>query len=429
MPFKKLERLFCILFFKISKINFMIEPKPYKLFNKIQNYDWGTKNENAFIPNLLGIKAEQNIPYAELWIGAHPKASSEIVINEKKYLLNELIEKYPNEILGKETSEKFNNKLPFLLKILSAEKALSIQTHPNKEQAEQLHKIDPSNYPDNNHKPEIAIAVDSLKAVAGFRPVMEIIVNLKSNPELKLIGGEELFNKILNAKNEKEQKEFLKEFYSSLMKKENDNEILKNVIGKIDARLSNKKNLTHEEEQFLKQYKIFGYDVGLFSFFFFNMLNLKPGQAIYTEAGAPHAYLEGNIIECMANSDNVVRAGLTNKYKDVKTLLNIIRYDFEKYKIINEESESGEVFYKTSADEFEIILNEKKIDFSKKYINENKPLIVLVLKGLLKIKNDKNAFEENYKKGESFLVPAVVKEFELTCLEESKFVIAQIPSA
>jgi len=407
----------------------MIEPKPYKLFNKIQNYDWGTKNENAFIPNLLGIKAEQNIPYAELWIGAHPKASSEIVINEKKYLLNELIEKYPNEILGKETSEKFNNKLPFLLKILSAEKALSIQTHPNKEQAEQLHKIDPSNYPDNNHKPEIAIAVDSLKAVAGFRPVMEIIVNLKSNPELKLIGGEELFNKILNAKNEKEQKEFLKEFYSSLMKKENDNEILKNVIGKIDARLSNKKNLTHEEEQFLKQYKIFGYDVGLFSFFFFNMLNLKPGQAIYTEAGAPHAYLEGNIIECMANSDNVVRAGLTNKYKDVKTLLNIIRYDFEKYKIINEESESGEVFYKTSADEFEIILNEKKIDFSKKYINENKPLIVLVLKGLLKIKNDKNAFEENYKKGESFLVPAVVKEFELTCLEESKFVIAQIPSA
>lgn len=406
----------------------MIEAKPYKLYNKIQNYDWGTKNENAFIPNLLGIKAEQNIPYAELWIGAHPKASSEIIINEKKYLLNAVIEKYPHQILGKETAEKFNNKLPFLLKVLSAGKALSIQTHPNKEQAELLHKIDSVNYPDDNHKPEIAIAVDSLKAVAGFRPVNEIAENLQSNIELKLIAGEELFTKIINGKNEKERKEFVKEFYSSLMKKENDKEILKIVIEKIAERLSSKSDLTEEENQFIKQYKIFGNDVGLFSFFFFNIIILKTGQAIFTEAGAPHAYLEGNIIECMANSDNVVRAGLTNKFKDVKTLLNIIRYDFEKYKIINEESKSGEVIYKTSADEFEIILNEKKKDYSKKYFNENKPIIILVLEGSLKIKNDKNNFDEHYKKGESFLIPASVKDFEITCLENSKFVIAQIPS-
>lgn len=406
----------------------MIEAKTYKLINKIQHYDWGMRNENAFIPNMLGIKAEENIPYAELWIGAHPKSPSEILINENKYLLNEIIEKYPAEILGKETANKFNNKLPFLLKVLSAEKALSIQTHPNKEQAEKLHQIDNVNYPDDNHKPEIAIAIDSFNAVAGFRPADEIVENLKLNPELKLIAGEELINKILNAKEETKLKEFLKELYSSLMKKENDKEILNKVIEKIIERLSNKKKLTQVEELFLKQYRNFGADVGLLSFLFFNIINLKPGQAIFSEAGVPHAYIDGNIIECMANSDNVVRAGLTNKFKDVKTLLNIIRYDFEKYKIINEDEKNDEMIYKTSADEFEVILNEKKKDFAKKYITENKPLIILVLEGLLKIKNDKNGFFENYNKGESFLIPALVEEFEIICMQNSKFVITQIPS-
>lgn len=92
----------------------MITAKPYRLIPKIQNYDWGTKNKNAFIPKLLGIKAEQNVPYAELWIGAHPKSPSEIIIENSKYELNKIIEEFPIEILGKEISKKFKKKLPFL---------------------------------------------------------------------------------------------------------------------------------------------------------------------------------------------------------------------------------------------------------------------------------------------------------------------------
>lgn len=408
----------------------MIEAKPYKLFNKIQNYDWGTKNENAFIPKFLGIEPEQNLPYGELWIGAHPKASSEIIINEKKYLLNEVIEKFPVDILGKEVADKFENKLPFLLKVLSAARALSIQTHPNKEQAKRLHAADPVNYPDDNHKPEIAIAVDSLTAIAGFCPVAEIVQNLKKNFEIEVIAGKEFITKIINERSEPEQKKYIKELYALLMKKADDKETLKNVIEKIVERLSNKKDLTQEEEQFLKQYKNFSVDVGLLSFFFFNIINLKPGQAIFTEAGAPHAYIEGNIIECMANSDNVVRAGLTNKFKDVDTLLDVLQYDFNKYKIINEEQKNDEVVFKTPAEEFQLILNQKEKDFSKKYFTENKLLFVLVLEGLLKVENTKSDFQfsENYKKGESFLIPALLGEFNLTCEADSKFVVVEIPT-
>ena len=406
----------------------MIEAKPYKLFNKIQNYDWGTKNEKAFIPNLLGLNTEENIPYAELWIGAHPKASSEIIINEEKYLLTELIEKYPVEILGKEVAEKFNNKLPFLLKVLSAERALSIQTHPNKEQAERLHKIDAINYPDDNHKPEIAVAIDSLTALAGFRPVVEITQNIIRNPELELITGKELINKIINEKNKSGLENLIKEFYALLMKRAENKEILKNVIEKISERLSNKKGLTQEEEQFLKQYKNFGADVGLLSFFFFNIINLKPGQSIFTEAGVPHAYIEGSIIECMANSDNVVRAGLTNKFKDVDTLLEILKYDFNKYEIINEDQINDEVIFETPAKEFQLLLNEKEKGFSKKYFTKDKPLVVLLLSGSLKIENTNKNISENYSKGESFLIPALMKQFILTCAADSKFVMVEIPS-
>ena len=408
----------------------MIEAKPYKLFNKIQHYDWGTKNDNAFIPALLGIDAEKNLPYAELWIGAHPKSSSEIIINDKRIPLNDAIEKYPVEILGKETAEKFGNKLPFLLKVLSASRALSIQTHPNKTQAGYLHKKDPLNYPDDNHKPEIAVAIDWLKAVAGFLPVDEIVKNLINNPELEIIGGEDIFNKIINEKNEEKLKKSVEEFYSFLMTKSADKEIIKSVVEKIIVRLSKKKSLKEEEQQFINQYENYGADVGLLSFFFFNIINLKPGQAIFTEAGVPHAYLGGNIVECMANSDNVVRAGLTNKFKDVDTLLDIIKYNFEEYKIINESCLKDEVVFLTPSEEFQLILNEKEKGSSKNYSTKNKPLIILVLEGSIKVEQLLNGFilSEAFQKGESFLIPAVLGDFNLICESDSKFVIVEIPS-
>lgn len=405
-------------------------PKPYKLFNKIQNYEWGTKNENAFIPNIIGIKAQRDLPYAELWIGAHPKASSEIEFDGEKIQLKDFIARFTKECLGEFVSEKFNGQFPFLLKILSADKALSIQTHPNKKDAEKLHKKDPKNYPDDNHKPEIAIAVDSLIAIAGFRPINEIERNIKSLPELNLLIDEIFINDLQNSETEEMKKESIKNLYSALMRKAEDKNNLSACVSNICNRLNSKKELTFEENQFLIQHKLYGVDIGLFSFFFFNMVDLQPGQAIFTSAGVPHAYIKGNIIECMANSDNVVRAGLTNKFKDVDTLLGILQYDFKKYVIINSERKTDEFVYKTSAEEFEVSAFDKRTDFKKEIKFNNKPSVYLITEGVLEVEwiynGEKNI--EQFKKGDSFFVPASLSDYSVKSLQSCRYFVASVPS-
>jgi mannose-6-phosphate isomerase len=404
-------------------------PKPYKLFNKIQHYEWGTKNENAFIPQFLDIRAQKDIPYAELWIGAHPKAPSEVEFYGKRISLNKLIKEFPEECLGNCVSNKFSNQFPFLLKVLSAGKALSIQTHPNKQQAEKLHGEDPKNYPDDHHKPEIAIAIDSLDAIAGFRPINEIIKNLKELVELKKFTGEEIIEKILSSKDEKEIKKFINELYSTVMKKADEKVELSNCMNEIQKRLQDKESLTVEEEQFLQQYKLFGADIGLLSFFFFNIIHLKTGQAIFTDAGVPHAYMKGNIIECMANSDNVVRAGLTNKFKDVKTLLEIVKYEFDNFQIINAEQREDEIIYKTKAEEFEVSAYKKKIGFNRKIMNNNKPSVYLIINGEMDVRwtyEGKN-YKEEFSKGEALLIPACLDEYEIFVTGEANYIVVKIP--
>ena len=189
----------------------MIKQEPYKLVNHVQNYEWGMKGKSAFIPKLLGFEAEEK-PYAEVWIGSHPKLSSQILLDGKATNLETIIEKCPKEILGEKVAKKFGDKLPFLLKILSANQALSIQTHPNKTQAIDLYKNDPNNYPDDNHKPEIAIALDFLNALVGFRPLNEIEFNFNLFPQLINFVGSETFiqftkDKSQNTKDEMQNNE------------------------------------------------------------------------------------------------------------------------------------------------------------------------------------------------------------------------------
>ncbi len=405
--------------------------QPYKLYNKIQNYDWGTKNEDAFIPKFLGIEAEPDVPYGELWIGAHPKASSEIELNGRRITLAEAIRRFPKELLGSYVIEKFNGQFPFLLKVLSSARALSIQLHPNKEQAERLHSKDPKNYPDDNHKPEIAIAVDLLTAVAGFKPVDKIIRAVSELPELILLVGKEAVTNILSAQVQTEKEIKIKELYSAIMKSSSDEKKLSACITGIADRLSGKSVPSEGESQFLIQHKLYGNDVGLLSFFFFNMVHLKPNQAIFTDAGIPHAYIRGNIIECMANSDNVVRAGLTNKFKDVETLLEIVRYDFSEYGVLNSAAAKDEVVFKTSAREFQISMFEKAKGFTKEETGNNKPVVYLVEHGEIEI-SWKDSGEEkilNFAKGESFLIPAELHGFKIKTKSNTKFYVVNVPAS
>ncbi|MFO7447986.1 MAG: mannose-6-phosphate isomerase, class I [Ignavibacteriaceae bacterium] len=403
-----------------------ISPRPYKLFNKIQYYEWGTKNNNAYIPHFLGIDVIHDMPYAELWIGAHPKAPSEIIIESTSYPLDKIISLYPGECLGDYTAQKFNNTLPFLLKVLSAARALSIQTHPNKEQAKQLHTSDPVNYPDDNHKPEIAIAIDFLNAVAGFRSLDEIAANLNKHPELLAFAGKD-FDKSPTA-NKGELQENIRDLYSNIMRSALNREKLSTVINSIVKRLSDKKDLAPDEEQFLKQFKLYGIDAGLLSFFFFNIINLKPRQAIFTGAGVPHAYLQGNIIECMANSDNVVRAGLTNKFQDIETLLKILKYDFSGFGILNEEQKADELIYKTGAEEFQIVSFNKKRAFRKILRTGNKPAVILIKDGTVSVEwvENNEQVAKTYTKGESLFIPAIMSDYKITS-DKAEFFLVEIP--
>ena len=403
--------------------------KPYKLYNTIQNYEWGTKNESAFIPHFIGEEVEPNKPYAELWIGAHPKAPSKIEIGGARIPFNKVIEDHPEECLGEYVRNKFSGTFPFLLKVLSAANALSIQTHPNKVQAQRLHAKDPKNYPDDNHKPEIAIALDSLVALVGFKPVQSIRKQLEFLPELDELVGHGLVEEILKSVDPLMVENRIKRLYEIIMQRADEKERLAACIANIHKRLTEKNNRSLEEEQFLEQHKLYGADVGLLSFFFFNLVHLQQGQAIYTGAGVPHAYIKGNIIECMANSDNVVRAGLTNKFKDVETLLNIILYTFAECPVLNAGMGTGDVTYRTAAEEFEVVKNKKPGGLRKKCYSKDRPIVYLVTRGSLELhwNDDGTACTLKFSKGESFFIPAALSQFDIASNDDVEFFAVAIP--
>lgn len=388
-----------------------IKAKLYNLFGKIQNYEWGTKNEDAFIPNFLGEAAELDVPYAEYWIGVHPKAPSEILIENQKYNLVDVIKENSNEILGERIAEKFNHTLPFLLKILSINKALSIQAHPDKSLAKLLHTNDPANYPDENHKPEIAIALDNLKAIVGLKEFHEIKLTLENYSEIKTLISDETLNDLFNSKNSGNSK-FIEKLYAQIMN--SSKEKLEKCILQLKKRFESKSDLAECESQFLIQYENYGSDIGLISLLLFNMLNLESGEAIFTPAGIPHAYIKGNIIECMANSDNVVRAGLTPKFKDIKTLTEMLVVDSQKseVKLIKNEDR---IIYKTTAEEFEV----SKLNLSNQIkVNDNSEMFILIiLSGEIKISFSNS--EIIYKKGETVLIPSILNSFTISGNEKS----------
>ncbi|MDP4174673.1 MAG: mannose-6-phosphate isomerase, class I [Bacteroidota bacterium] len=390
-----------------------IQARPYILKNKIQNYEWGARGKDAVIPSLLGFEPEEGKPYAELWIGAHPKASSVVEFNETEIPLNEFVKQDPEGILGIEAAKKFANKLPFLLKVLSAAEALSIQAHPDLEKAAILHKKDPKNYPDDNHKPEIAIALDSLTALAGFKPFDEFLDTIKKYKGLcDLIG----FSKITEAEkqandSEVEKSSIVKSLYESIMKASvSDPKKLQKAIEEIKSEILNRsiKERQKEEIIFLELEKKYGSDVGLISVLIFNLLELNEGEAIFLNAGIPHAYLKGNIVECMANSDNVVRAGLTPKFKDIDSLLYILSDDIRPVEKMASSEKSSETKYNVPIGEFDIT----RFKFSKaekRVLSNDSASIILVMKGEISL-----SFGEEVmviKKGDTVLLPAMLKEF------------------
>ncbi|TNV78480.1 hypothetical protein FGO68_gene12165 [Halteria grandinella] len=370
-----------------------------RLHCKAQTYHWGKtgldtlvgKAYLASVPSLpesaeLYEAADQE-HYAELWIGDHPSGPAEILVNHedaqmasiiadegflkhyhhKDIEISHLFKLNPGRFLGHKYIEHFGQKNPklqnsmaFLFKLLAVEKALSIQAHPHKSLAEQLHKEHPEIYKDDNHKPEIAIALgDDFMALFGFLSPEKLALNFKQNKALS-----EVFSytesTVIDA-------DFLKG-------------CVKHMFYELDKDLENLQGITtvlqHEitaipesdrslhQSLFLTLLSQYGpQDIGLIFSFFFNIFNLKRDEAVVITPNEPHAYIRGDLVECMANSDNVVRGGLTPKLKDKETLYHMLPYDtltverapVRGVPLFESAGGSSVVEYKTGFEEFRVI--------------------------------------------------------------------------
>ncbi|KAJ9590035.1 hypothetical protein L9F63_016851, partial [Diploptera punctata] len=321
-------------------------------------YAWGKRGRNSEVALLNSsgdpdFMIDDNMPYAELWMGTHPNGPS--ILKGSSQKLSEWIVANP-ESLGYETREKFGVQLPFLFKVLSVNQALSVQAHPDKAHAEKLHRERPDIYKDPNHKPELAIALTPFEALCGFRPIAEIKNYLETIPELRSVIGQESINELLTS-DEAGMQQALKNCFHALMNCcKITVETQLNILAKRLADLDESSLADQTMNLFLKLHKTYPGDVGCFSVFFLNYLVLQLGEAIFLGPNEPHAYLFGDCIECMACSDNVVRAGLTPKYKDVETLCNMLTYICEPA--------SSKVFEGIVENEFTVMFSPPVPDFA-----------------------------------------------------------------
>jgi mannose-6-phosphate isomerase len=410
-----------------------VEARPYLLKNSIQHYDWGTCGDQAFIPNLLGFEQEPGLPYAELWIGAHPKAPSSVVVGERVVPLDQWINAYPVQILGSKIANKFANKLPFLFKVLSASESLSIQVHPNKVQADALHLHDPIHYPDANHKPELAIALDSLTALMGIKPFAELRETLRRYPEIANFIGEDVCTGVLNLMipDLQKQQTLIQTLFSTLVKNSIDHEKeFVRAIEQLAERLSRFPSLEEIEILFLNlRAKYTGPDVGLFVMFLLNLVHLTEGYGLFTDAGTPHAYIRGNIIECMANSDNVVRVGLTHKFTDPENLIDVINYAPVPLSVLGNNPDSKEEIYQTPASEFRVSKLELSSSTERQETTENGLKLFLMTKGTAVVRWNNSSADGRIvvRQGQSILIPACLREFQLSTEASAELFKVEVP--
>jgi mannose-6-phosphate isomerase len=315
----------------------------FKLQNTVKHYDWGSPGD---IPRLLGIDGGGR-PWAELWMGVHPGGPSKTEFRGETLGLAELIGRAPAAFLGKEGAEKFGG-LPFLFNFLAAAKPLSIQAHPNREQArrgfdrenrEGIALDAPGrNYRDPNHKPEILCALSPFTAMCGFRDPGEIRRNLvrflaAASPSLQRGTApliEALSGPVSGA---------LRAFFSALFAlSAGTRRELAGYITRGPGAAAFAGDGTGTDAGAGKHMAAFAElypgDPAVIAPLYLNLLDLRPGEAVYLDAGVLHAYIKGFGVELMANSDNVLRGGLTAKHVDLPELTGVLDFSPRRPEIL-----------------------------------------------------------------------------------------------
>jgi mannose-6-phosphate isomerase len=306
----------------------------FRLENSVQRYAWGSTDG---ISEALGIANPGGGPLAEIWMGAHPSAPSTAIVEGVRIGLDELIRRDPAATLGPAVLEKLGGTLPFLFKVLSAGTPLSIQAHPGKRKAQLGYErenlggipVDAAerNYRDPNHKPEMAVALTRFELVCGFRPVAEIIANMR------LAAPGEFERSLARLERDPSRVELSVFFYGLVSADERSrSSLLDSAARRIAGALESGELPAGREGAFrwvLRILELFPGDVGAIMPLILNHIVLEPGQASFIAPGELHAHLAGTCLEIMANSDNVIRGALTPKFVDLPELVSVLSFNPE----------------------------------------------------------------------------------------------------
>jgi mannose-6-phosphate isomerase len=367
-----------------------------RLANTVRPYAWGS---TTAIPELLGV-APTGEPQAEMWMGAHPGAPSRVTRGgEADQPLSDVIAAAPERELGEAAVSKFGPRLPFLLKLLAAAAPLSLQVHPDLAQARDGYGAEENagvpvdaphrNYKDANHKPELICALTPFDGLCGFRApaaAAELLAGLE-------VDSLKPYVDLLHAQPEDAA---LREVLTAVLTA--DPQEMAATVAEAAAAAERLGGAYAPYAEIARHYPG---DPGVIAAMLLNHIQLQPGEALFLGAGVPHAYLDGLGVEIMANSDNVLRCGLTPKHVDVPELLRIVRFEATEPAVLRPEaSPSGEEVYNTPIDEFRLSRYVLAPDAEPRDVTASTPQILLCTAGGV------TAGELRLAPGESAFVPA-----------------------
>jgi mannose-6-phosphate isomerase len=377
-----------------------------RLENTVMPYAWGSRTAIALV---LG-RAPADEPEAELWMGAHPKSPSLAWVEEGWQKLDRLIQSSPAAFLGQGLDE-----LPFMLKILAAERALSIQAHPDHQQAlagfaaEEARGIpvdaEERSYRDRNAKPEILLALESFSILRGFRPVGEIL-SLCDRLDLERVLAE-----VGALRREPNSLGLATLFAASLnLEPEKTKEILGFVLQALECQALFDDPIYRWIPRLADQFPA---DGGALAPLWLNVVRLEAGEAIHTGPGILHAYLEGVGIELMANSDNVLRGGLTTKHVDKQELLTIVRFEPTLPALVTPRLLGGHRIFEDPERRLQLSLIDLDAPepLERAAAGRHRAEILFALTGSGELEH--GAGRQSFARGQSFFVPAAVGAYRL----------------
>ena len=349
-----------------------------------QRYPWGTKDA---IPALLG-RATDGQPWAEQWFGAHPLGDSPTPGGST---LSEHLAQDPDR-LGKVSLMTFGRRLPFLVKVLSAASPLSLQAHPTPQHAPQGHapekqlgkpqKPPQRSFKDDWPKPETIVALTSFEALVGFRDPL-VTAQL-----FEALGVGDALASVIGPLRDRTGSPALQEVFLDVLSLDDRRHLVDEVLGAAVNHLDAPGELGVFARTAVEIDEFFPSDPGILAALLLNRFSLEPGQALALSPGVMHSYLRGTCIEVMANSDNVLRGGLTGKHIDVDALLHVVDFTPGPSDVLLPSGSDGTYIYPTSFKEFELWLLQPTDGDTLQVPREDSGRICLVASGSFELTGD-----------------------------------------